>query len=195
VTDVRTVCVYCASSPGAPDRYLSLAAMLGEAIARRGWTLLYGGGAAGLMGALADAALAAGGEVVGVRPAFISRIEAPHSRVADMCFTETMHERKAIFFERADAFVALPGAIGTLDELVETITWKRLGLLAQPICIVNADGFFDPLVAQLERFVDASLVARPFLDLFQVAPDIPETMALLARHRPRAAAPILWDGA
>ena len=190
---VRTVCVYCASSPRTAPEYLAIARELGTTVAQAGMTVLYGGGAVGMMGAVADAALAAGGQVVGVRPTFISRFEAPHPGVAEMIFTETMHERKQILVDRADAFVTLPGAIGTLDELVETITWKRLGLHGKPICILSTDGLFDPLLELFRRMVDRQLVAEQFLSLFTRTTSVAETMDVLRQHTSSRPTPVIWD--
>jgi len=191
--NLEAICVYCASSHRAPRAYLDAAADLGRALARSGLTVLCGGGAGGLMGALTDAALAAGGRVIGVRPAFMSELESPHPRATEMIFTETMHQRKQLLYDRADAFVALPGAIGTLDEIIETITWKRLGLHNKPICLLNVQGFFDPLLAQFERLVRQDLVAEPFLSLYAHSPDVPGVMAHLQNHTPVTAGPIMWE--
>jgi uncharacterized protein (TIGR00730 family) len=192
VNDLETVCVYCASSPRTKAAFTNVAGELGAALAAAGLTLLYGGGAVGMMGALADAALASGGRVVGVRPEFISRFESAHAGVAEMIFVETMHQRKAILLERGDAFVALPGAIGTIDELVETITWKRLGLHDKPICVVNPDGFFDPLLNQFRRLVDEQLIAEEFLSIFAETHDAAGTMAYLQSYAPETATPVMW---
>lgn len=189
----KTIGVYCASSPHVPPQYLQAASQLGTALARAGVTIYYGGGAAGLMGALADAALAAGAQVIGVRPKFISGIENDHRGVSEMIVTQTMHERKQVFHDRCEAFVALPGAIGTLDELIETIAWKRLGLHSRPICILNVDGFFDPLLQQLRRLVDQELVAERFLSLFAWATDVTGVMDYIGNHAPSAATPVMWD--
>ncbi len=191
---VRAVCVYCASSVRAPARFVDAARRLGTALADAGLTTVYGGGAVGLMGALADAALAGGGRVVGVRPEFISQLEEPHPGVDEMIYTQTMHERKQIFLERSDAFVALPGAIGTLDEVVEMITWRRLGLHNHPICVLNADGFFDPLAELFRRMVEYGLVASEFRGLAAFVPDVPAVMDHLRTFVPSPPAPILWPG-
>ena len=185
--------VYCASSDRVGRAYLEAATDLGRTLAQAGLTVLCGGGALGLMRALADAALAAGGRVVGVRPRFISELEPPHPGATEMIWTQTMHERKQVVCDRADAFVALPGAIGTLDELIETITWKRLGLHSKPICILNVDGFFDPLLQQFERLVEQDLVARRFLSLFECSPDVAGVMACLRNHAPTVAGPVTWE--
>lgn len=190
---LESIGVYCASSSRTRRQYLAAASQCGTALARAGATIYYGGGAAGLMGALADAALAGGARVIGVRPKLISGIENDHPGVSEMIVTETMHQRKQIFFDRCQAFLALPGAVGTLDELIETITWKRLGLHNRQICILNVEGFFDPLLQQFRRMVDQELVAERFLALFGCAPDVPAVMALLANHSPAAAGPVMWD--
>lgn len=188
-----TICVYCASSPRTPTPYLDAAGELGRTIAGDGMTLLYGGGAVGMMGAVADGALSRGGRVVGVRPTFISTLEDAHPDANEMIFTETMHQRKQLLVDRADAFVALPGAIGTLDELIETITWKRLGLHNKPICILNVDGFFDPLLRQFERLVEQELVAEKFLSMFGSRPDANGVMAYLRGYLPTTAEPVMWE--
>ena len=190
---LETVCVYCGSSDRAGRAYLDAAGDLGRTLAQRSLTILCGGGAVGLMGALTDAALEAGGRVIGVRPAFMSELESPHPEATEMIWTQTMHERKQLLYDRADAFVALPGAIGTLDELIETITFKRLGLHSKPICILNVNGFFDPLLRQFERLVEQDLVARRFLSLFGCSPDASGVVAYLHNHAPTVAEPVMWE--
>jgi len=193
---LENVCVYCASSPRTNGRYLQAASQLGAELARSGLTVYYGGGAVGMMGALADAALAAGGKVIGVRPAFITGIEDDHRGVTEMIVTRTLHERKSILIERGHAFVALPGAIGTLDELVETITLKRLGIHSRPICILNLDGLFDPLLKQFQRMVEDQLVPPALLSLFECAADVPGVMRCLGNHHAATEpAPLLWSDA
>ncbi len=193
IVNIETVCVYCASSPRTPAPYRDAAGELGRTLASQGLTLLYGGGAVGVMGAVADGALALGGRVIGVRPAFMSRLEDAHPHATEMIVTETMHQRKQILCDRADAFVALPGAIGTLDELVEIMAWKRLGLHNKPICILNVDGFFDPLLRQFERLVEKELVAERFLSLYGASPNVAGVMDYLRSHVPSAAEPVMWE--
>lgn len=188
-----TVCVYCGSSDRAGQMYLDAAGDLGQTLAQMGLTILCGGGAVGLMGALTDAALGAGGRVIGVRPAFMSDLEPPHAGATEMIWTQTMHQRKQLLYDRADAFVALPGAIGTLDELIETITFKRLGLHSKPICMLNVNGFFDPLLQQFERLVEQDLVARRFLSLFGCSLDVSGVVAHLQNHAPAVAEPVMWE--
>jgi uncharacterized protein (TIGR00730 family) len=138
---INRVCVYCASSEKCDQKYFQAAARLGDALARAGMTIVYGGGRAGLMGAIADAALAAGGHVLGVLPKFMNDVEWGHTGVQELRLVEDMHERLRIMKQESHAFVALPGGCGTLDELFQTITWKRLGLHLGPIVILNQDGF------------------------------------------------------
>ena len=143
--ELNSVCVYCGSAEGTNPRFADAADELGRAIADAGLTLVYGGGSLGLMGRTARAALEAGGEVVGVIPQFLHDREVMLREVTHLIVTEDMHERKRIMFERSDAFVALPGGIGTLEELVEMMTWSQLGRHDKPILLANIEGFWDPL--------------------------------------------------
>ena len=153
------VCVYCASSRKSDAAYYEAAASLGRSLAQRGIAIVYGGGAVGSMGALADAALAEGGKVIGVLPRFMYDLEWGHQRLTELRLVGDLHERKRLMIEEVDAIVALPGGSGTLEELMEAITWKRLGLHGHPIVLVNVRGFFDPLIALLER-----CIAERFMD-------------------------------
>lgn len=157
---MRRVCVFCGSSRGADPVYGALARHTGTLLAERGLTLVYGGGGIGLMGALADAVLAAGGHVIGVIPEALAVREVAHAGLPDLRVVPSMHARKALMAELADAFVALPGGLGTLEELFEIVTWAQLGLHAKPCGVVNANGYYDPLVALLDRAVAAGFV-RP----------------------------------
>ena len=154
-----SICVYCASSSRIDEKYYQAADELGRLIAESGAALVFGGGARGAMGRLADAALAAGGRVVGVMPRFMIELEWAHPGCSELIITEGMHERKARLIEGVDAVVALPGGSGTLEELIETITLKRLGQFLKPIVLVNIDGFYDPLVQQYNR-----CIAERFMD-------------------------------
>ncbi len=157
---IRRVCVYCASSRKADGAYLDAAGRLGRLLARQGITLVYGGGSVGAMGALADGALAEGGRVIGVLPRFMYELEWGHSRLTELQLVNDLHERKRLMIEEVDAIVALPGGSGTLEELLEAITWKRLGLYVNPIVLVNIRGFFDALVALFDR-----AIAENFMDV------------------------------
>jgi uncharacterized protein (TIGR00730 family) len=151
---MQTVCVFCGSNPGGEPHYLELARSAGELLARRGLTLVYGGGRVGLMGALADATLAAGGRAIGVIPQMLLDKEVGHSGLTELRVVQTMTERKLLMGELSDAFIALPGGIGTMDELFEVWTWSQLDLHAKPCGLVNHRGYYDGLIAFLDRAVD-----------------------------------------
>jgi uncharacterized protein (TIGR00730 family) len=151
---MQRVCVYCGSNAGARPVYAKRAAQLGERLAREGLALVYGGGNVGLMGIVADAALAAGGEVIGVIPEQLVGWEVAHTGLTDLQIVSNMHERKARMFDLSDAFVALPGGFGTLDEMFEMLTWRQLGLGDKPCAFLDTEGFYAPLVAMMDRMVD-----------------------------------------
>ncbi len=151
---MTSLCVFCGSSAGASPAYARAAAALGELLAVRGTTLVYGGGKRGVMGVLADACLARGGTVVGVIPSHLWDLEVGHTGVSEMHVVASMHERKARMTELADAFLALPGGIGTMEEFFEVWTWGQLGLHAKPLGLLNAGGYFDPLIRFLDHMVD-----------------------------------------
>ena len=147
--EIKTVCVYCGSGPGTNPRFTEAASALGKALAESGIRLVFGGGSVGMMGAVASAVLDNGGSVTGIIPDFLTTREHTLSRVQETIITPDMHERKRLMFERSDAFVALPGGIGTLEELVEQLTWKQLGRHSKPVLLANIDGFWEPLLALL----------------------------------------------
>ena len=162
MTKINTVCVYCGSGPGTNPHYIEAAHTLGKALAENGIRLVFGGGSVGMMGAVASAALNHGGLVTGIIPDFLTTRENALSRVQEMIVTPDMHERKRLMFERSDAFVALPGGVGTLEELVEQLTWKQLGRHAKPVLLANIDNFWEPLFSLLSHmrqteFIRASL--------------------------------------
>jgi uncharacterized protein (TIGR00730 family) len=159
---IKTVCVYCGSGPGTNPRFIEAAIALGKAIAENSIRLVYGGGSIGLMGALATSVLDHGGSVTGIIPDFLTSREHALTRVQEMIVTPDMHERKRLMFEHSDAFVALPGGIGTLEELVEQLTWQQLGRHSKPILIANIDGFWEPLLALLTH-MRATQFIRPSL--------------------------------
>jgi uncharacterized protein (TIGR00730 family) len=150
---MKAVCVFCGSSPGARPGYRAAAERLAAAIAARGLDLVYGGASVGLMGVLADAALARGARVIGVLPRALASKELAHPGLTELHVVDSMHERKAQMAARADAFVALPGGIGTLEEWFEVLTWSQLGFHAKPCALLDADGYFAPLLAFLDRAV------------------------------------------
>ncbi len=151
MSTIRNICVYCGSSPGTDPRFIRDATTLGGILATNGIGLVYGGGSVGLMGAISSATIAKGGKVTGVIPEFLSGRERPLADAQELIVTHDMHERKRIMFERSDAFVALPGGIGTLEELVEQLTWAQLGRHKKPILVLNTGGFWDPLCALLDH--------------------------------------------
>jgi len=155
VSELRRIGVFCGSSRGARPAYAEMARRLGEALVRRGLGLVYGGGCVGLMGIVADTVLSGGGEVVGVIPRSLARKEVAHEGLTELLVVEGMFERKGLMMERADAFVSLPGGVGTLDELFEVWTWVQLGQLAKPSGLLDVDGFYDGLVSFLDGLVDA----------------------------------------
>jgi len=150
---MRQLCVYCGSNAGATPVYAEKAVALGNRLAHDGLRLIYGGGNVGLMGILADAVLAAGGEVTGVIPGQLVEWEVAHQGLTELIVVESMHQRKQRMFERADGFIALPGGFGTLDEMFEMLTWRQLGLGHKPCAFLDVDGFWQPLMAMLDRMV------------------------------------------
>jgi uncharacterized protein (TIGR00730 family) len=147
MTKIKTVCVYCGSGPGTNPRFTDCARALGKIFAEHGIRLVYGGGSLGMMGAIATSVLDHGGVVTGIIPDFLTLRENALTRVQEMIVTPDLHERKRLMFEHSDAFVALPGGIGTLEELVEQLTWKQLGRHAKPVLLANIDGFWEPLLS------------------------------------------------
>src|SRR4029077_7155072 len=149
--EIKTVCVYCGSGSGSNPRFIEAAIALGKVFAENNIRLVYGGGSVGLMGAIAKSTLDHGGLVTGIIPDFLRSRENMLSRVQEMIVTPDMHERKRLMFEHSDAFVALPGGVGTLEELVEQLTWKQLGRHAKPVLLANFDNFWEPLFSLLSH--------------------------------------------
>jgi len=162
MSKIKTICVYCGSGPGSNPRFIEAAIALGKVLAENRIRLVYGGGSIGLMGALATSVLDHGGSVTGIIPDFLTSRENALTRVQELVVTPDMHERKRLMFERSDAFVALPGGVGTLEELVEQLTWKQLGRHTKPILLANVDGFWEPLLALLAH-MRATQFIRPNL--------------------------------
>lgn len=174
----QRLCVYCGSNVGTSEAFVATARHLGAAMARRGIGLVYGGGRVGLMGAVADAVLDGGGEVTGVMPEHLVRAEIAHERLTTLEVVGSMHERKARMAQLASAFVGLPGGFGTMDELVEMLTWNQLGLQAKPVVLLDVDGFFDPLFAMFDNAVSAGFVRQAHRMLAQRAVTVDEAIAL-----------------
>jgi uncharacterized protein (TIGR00730 family) len=161
MTEIRTVCVYCGSGPGTNPTFIESAKALGKAFAENGVRLVYGGGSVGMMGAVAKAVLDHGGDVTGIIPDFLVKKEVMMP-LKDLIVTPDMHERKRLMFEHSDAFVAMPGGVGTLEELVEQLTWKQLGRHAKPVLLADIDGFWEPLFALLSHMQETEFIRPGF---------------------------------
>lgn len=189
---IASVCVYCASSPRVRPELLTAAREFGAAAAARGWTVVYGGGRVGLMGAVADGALSQGGRVVGVIPGFMREREWGHDGLARLEVVPDMHTRKARMIQLADALVALPGGCGTLDELLEAITWRRLQIHHKPIVIANLAGFYSPLMQQLDHCVTERMLGAEETGLWHEARSVAEVVDALAAVRGDGLADDTW---
>ena len=176
---IQSVCVYCASSNRSSAVHLEAAARLGRILAESGITIVYGGSSLGSMGRLAAAALEAGGKVIGVLPRFMDDLEWGHRALSELRIVDDMHERKRVMLELSDAAIALPGGCGTLEELFEAITWKRLGLYFGPVVLVNVGGFFDPCIELLNRCVDERFMDEKHRAMWSVAEDPDQVMGVL----------------
>ena len=185
MSKIKTVCVYCGSGPGTNPDFVEAAIAFGKALAESGIRLVYGGGSIGLMGAVATSVLDHGGTVTGIIPGFLTARENALKRVQELIVTPDMHERKRLMFEHSDAFVALPGGIGTLEELVEQLTWQQLGRHSKPVLLANIEGFWEPLLALLAhmretQFIRASL-SVDILKAERVEDILPRLQAAAAR--------------
>lgn len=169
---LQRLCIYCGSSPGSGEDYAAAARAAGQALARRGITLVYGGGNVGMMGRIADAVLDTGGQVIGVIPHHLADKELAHERATQMLRVNSMHERKQTMADLSDGFIALPGGIGTLEELFETMTWLQLGLHRKPIGLLNVAGFFDAMLTFLDHMVAERFLKPEHRDLLIVDHDI-----------------------
>ncbi len=182
--ELKRICVFCGSHFGADPAYRSAAIEFGEHLVERGLGLVYGGGDVGLMGAVADAVMAGGGEVIGVIPRSLRDREVAHEGLTDLQVVDSMHERKRLMYAQAEAVVALPGGIGTLDELFEAMTWNQLGIHLKPGGVLNVGGYFDPLIAMLDRALEQGFVGRSYTDFLLVEPTAERLLDALERYRP-----------
>jgi uncharacterized protein (TIGR00730 family) len=178
----KSIAVFCASASGTSPVYLDGASELGRRIAERNYGLVYGGASVGTMGALADAALAAGGQVIGVIPDVIMDLEIAHPGLTELHVVRTMHERKALMASRADAFIALPGGYGTVDEFIEIVTWAQLRIHAKPCVMVNLGGYYDSLLKFFDRSVEEGLIKPENRTLIQVARNASEALEIIVRE-------------
>ena len=189
MTDSFRLCVYCGSRPGASPAYARAAGEIGAAIGQRGWHLVYGGGKAGLMGVVADAVLAHGGQVTGIIPQALMDREVGHTGLTELHVVQTMHERKRMMAERADAFLALPGGIGTFEELFEVWTWRQLGYHDKPVGLLEVDGYYADLLRFLDHSERQGFVATPQRRLLNVDTDAHRLLAVQNDEARRATAP------
>jgi uncharacterized protein (TIGR00730 family) len=186
---IKSLCVYCGSSDTGPASHREAAATLGRAMAKAGIELVFGGGRVGLMGIVADAALRAGGRVVGIIPEHLVRAEVGHAKVSELLIVDTMHERKQAMFQRSDAFAMLPGGAGTLDETFEILTWKQLRLHDKPIIVANLDGYWQPFIDLIEMTIAKNYARPSFRNFYKVVDRIEDILPALAA----APAPQLAD--
>ena len=175
---IHSIAVFCGANPGHDPAFLQAARALGQGLAAGGFRLVYGGGRVGLMGALADAALEAGGEVLGVIPEFLTRREVAHAGITRMTVTDSMHSRKQLMFAEADAFVSMPGGLGTLDETIEILTWRQLGLHDKPVLLCDIAGSAAPLVSLIDAAIGNGFAPARARRLYDLVPGVP---ALLQR--------------
>ena len=182
--ELRRVTVFCGSNKGIDPEYARVAAALGETLAKRGIGVVYGGGAVGLMGIVADAALGAGGEVVGVIPRHLWEKEVGHRGLSELLIVDSMHERKMAMADRGDAFIALPGGVGTFEELFEAVTWTQLGIHRKPVGLLDVGGFYRPLLSFLDDTVDAGFVSREHRQLVLSAESPDEMLTAIEAWAP-----------
>ncbi len=185
--EIRNICVYCGSSTGADPRYAAAARAFGAALAHAGVGLIFGGGSNGLMGTLAQATLAAGGRVTGIIPNFLGERETPLEGLTELIIVDHMHTRKRMMFERSDAFVALPGGIGTLEELTEQLTWIQLGRHTKPLVIADIAGFWRPLLSLLAHMHNAEFIREGYDVRYLVAERVEDILPMIlaaVRHAP-----------
>jgi uncharacterized protein (TIGR00730 family) len=177
--EIRNICLYCGASSGADPQYLAAAEAFGRTVATAGVGLVYGGASCGLMGAAARASLAAGGRVIGIIPEFFDNREIAEEGLSELVVTRDMHERKRLMFERADAFVALPGGIGTLEELAEQLTWIQLGHHDKPLVVADIGGFWRPLLDLMAHMREAAFIRAPWEVQYMVAERVEEIMPMI----------------
>jgi uncharacterized protein (TIGR00730 family) len=191
--EINNVCVFCGSQPGGRPEYLAAARELGSMLARSGIGIVYGGGHIGMMGALADAALAAAGRVVGVIPEHLMRPEVAHQRLSELVVVDTMHTRKRLMAERSDAFIVLPGGYGTFEEMFEMVTWLQLKLHTKPVGILNVENYFDHLLQFLRHAAAEGFIRPAHFDLLIVESSAPLLLERLRRHTPTVSRGVTLD--
>lgn len=189
---MKSICVYCGSADGIPPNYLGAARQMGMTLARRGVALVYGGGRTGLMGALADGALAGGGRVTGVIIESMNTHALAHDGLTHLEVTTTIHQRKARMYELADGYIALPGGYGTLDELFETLTWAQIGVHEKPVGLLNVNGYYDALLEMLDRAAAEQFIFAEHRQALLVDSDPERLLEAMLKHRPAREAVQRW---
>ena len=179
MTEIASICIYCGSSNDAPASHMATARAVGAEVAARGIHMVFGGGRVGLMGATADAAMAAGGTVTGVIPQHLHDIEIGHTDLTELLVVDNMHTRKREMFERSDAFVVLPGGLGSLEEFFEVVTWRQIGIHDKPILILNPDGYWDPLLGLIEHVIDTQYAHPSARALFVTVSEVADILPAL----------------
>ncbi len=182
LNDIHSVCVYCASSPGSNDAITAATIELGQLLAAEGIELVYGGGAVGLMGLVADTVMEAGGRVTGIIPTSLFPREVAHQGLTDLIPVATMHERKTLMYERSDAFIALPGGLGTIEEVAEQATWGQIGIHTKPVGVLNIDGYWNPFLAQLDRAIEDQLLKPQNRAILSIADSPSEMLSALRAY-------------
>jgi uncharacterized protein (TIGR00730 family) len=192
MSNIHSVCVFCgASTPNKPI-YEAAMRQLGDSLVANDMALVYGGGRVGLMGAVAEQVIEKGGRVIGVIPHQLQRREVAHLGVTELIVVDSMHERKRIMYDRSDAFACLPGGFGTMDEVMEILTWKQLGIHDKPIVFVNVDGYYEHLRLMLERMTEDGLLKAEYVPLYHFVNDVDELFAYLQAYTPHKAGIMPW---
>ncbi|WP_321391624.1 TIGR00730 family Rossman fold protein [Emcibacter sp.] len=181
MANIESICVYCGSKTGNNGKFSTLARNLGHLMAEQNIRLVYGGGSIGLMGIIARAVMEKGGSVTGVIPGHLEDLEVGEKNLTDKFVVNNMHERKRMMFDHSDAFVILPGSIGTLDETIEMVTWKQLQLHDKPIILLNADNYWDPFIKMLKNIISEGFMTEHTMSLFEVISDLDELLPLLEK--------------
>lgn len=184
IDKIQSICVYCSSSNRVKQEYKDVAVETAKIIAGAGKTLVYGGAKSGLMGIVADAALDAHGKVIGVITEYLQNLEVDHTSLTESYIVQTMHERKTMMAEKSDAFVILPGSLGTLEELAEVATWRQIGLHTKPIIIVNVDNYWDDFLSLIDRMIEEKCMLEGHRDIFQVIDDPKDIIPALNSFNP-----------
>ncbi|WP_341226672.1 TIGR00730 family Rossman fold protein [uncultured Arcticibacterium sp.] len=181
---MKSVLVYCGANPGLNPVYKETAVALGKELAKRGIRLIYGGGSLGLMGTIANTVLENGGEVVGIIPSFLDKMEVGHPNLTETHVVETMHERKALMEKMCDGIITLPGGFGSMDELFEILSWAQLGLHKKPVGLLNINGFYEPLIAQLDLMVREGFLKQTNREIVQISGSIEGVFELMYAYTP-----------